>query len=148
MLTLRELFLQRLPLNVHMVLASADTSLDLSKLADMADKVMEVVTPTVASTSTQQTNSKVTLLCKEVARLADIITSVTNDGPRFRHQNSFHTRPAPKTPPPDDLSAGTMLSLGKLYRNARSTVVWETPRPDISGNRRFHPTFQSPFPCK
>ena len=65
---LHELFLQRLPCNVRMVLASADTSLDLSKLADMADKVMEVVTPTVASISTQQTNSEVTLLREEVAR--------------------------------------------------------------------------------
>ncbi|XP_041346698.1 uncharacterized protein LOC121366245 [Gigantopelta aegis] len=35
---LRELFLQRLPPNVRMVLASADTSLDLSKLADMQTK--------------------------------------------------------------------------------------------------------------
>ena len=76
---LHELFLQRLPPNVCMVLTSADTSLDLSKLADMADKVMEVVTPTVASISTQQTNSEVTLLHGEVARLADLITSLTHD---------------------------------------------------------------------
>ena len=46
---LRELFLQRLPANVRMVLASADDSTDLHKLADMADKVMEVSTPTVAA---------------------------------------------------------------------------------------------------
>lgn len=46
---LRELFLQRLPANVRMVLASADASMELDKLADMADKVMEVATPTVAS---------------------------------------------------------------------------------------------------
>ena len=42
---LRELFLQKL----RMVLASADASMELDKLADMADKVMEVATPTVAS---------------------------------------------------------------------------------------------------
>ena len=103
---LRELFLQRLPPNVCMVLASADTSLDLSKVVDMADKVLEVVTPTVASISTQKTNSEVTLLREEVARLADLITSLTHDRPRFRHQNSFRTcrqrSPALKTPPPDD----------------------------------------------
>ena len=103
---LRELFLQRLPPNVRMVLASADTSLDLSKLADMADKVMEVVTPTVASISTQQTNSEITLLHEEVACLADLITSLTHDRPRFQHRNSFRTRqqcsPAPKTLPHDD----------------------------------------------
>ena len=45
----RELFLQRLPPNVRMVLASADATMDLNKLADMADKVMEVATPTVSA---------------------------------------------------------------------------------------------------
>ena len=39
---LRELFVQRLPSKVRMVLASADSSMDLDKLADMADKVMEL----------------------------------------------------------------------------------------------------------
>ena len=89
---LRELFLQRLPPNVRMVLASADTSLDLSKLGDMADKVMEVVIPTVASISTQQTNSEVTLLREEVARLADLITSLTYNRPKSQHRSSSHTR--------------------------------------------------------
>ena len=46
---LRELFLQRLPANVRIVLASMDMSMDISKLADMADKFMEVATPTVAT---------------------------------------------------------------------------------------------------
>ena len=32
-----------------MVLNSADTTMDLNKLADMADKVMEVVTPVISS---------------------------------------------------------------------------------------------------
>ena len=41
--------------------------------------------------------------------------------------------------------AGTM---GKLHGNARSPVVSETPRPDVSGDRRFRPTFQSSFSCK
>ena len=75
-----------------MVLTSADTSLDLSKLAYMADKVMEVVTPTVTSISTQQTNSEVTLLHEEVACLADLSTLLTHDRPRFQHRKSFRTR--------------------------------------------------------
>ncbi|XP_065295292.1 uncharacterized protein [Dermacentor albipictus] len=41
---LRELFMQRLPVNVQMVLATA-TVMDLNSLASLADKVMEVVTP-------------------------------------------------------------------------------------------------------
>ena len=44
---LREHFLQRLPPNVRMVLASTPDDTGLEKLADLADKVMEVATPTV-----------------------------------------------------------------------------------------------------
>ena len=46
---LRELFLQRLPSNVRMVLASADTTTELGKLAEMADKVLEVAAPPTVS---------------------------------------------------------------------------------------------------
>ena len=42
-------------------------------------------------------------------------------------------------------SAGTMPSLGELHGNAKSPVVGETPRPDVSGDRRFWLTSQSPF---
>lgn len=45
---LRELFLQRLPTNVQVVLAAAST-LDLNSLASLADKVMEVATPAVCT---------------------------------------------------------------------------------------------------
>lgn len=52
---LRELFLQRLPTNVQMVLAAA-APLDLAGLAGLADAVMEVSAPSViiaADTTTQ-----------------------------------------------------------------------------------------------
>ena len=45
---LRELFLQRLPANVQMILASAD-AMTVDKLADMADRIMEAATPTISS---------------------------------------------------------------------------------------------------
>ena len=47
---LRELFLQRLPANVQMILASAD-AMTLDKLAEMADRIMEAATPTISSVS-------------------------------------------------------------------------------------------------
>ena len=72
---LRELFLQCLPPNVRMVLASTDASMDLNKLADMADKVMEVATPTVSAiTDTRTDHSEIKQLREEVARLADLVT--------------------------------------------------------------------------
>ena len=48
---LRELFLQRLPANVQMILALAD-SMSLDKLAEMADRIMDAATPTISSVST------------------------------------------------------------------------------------------------
>ena len=42
---LRELFLQRLPANVRMVLASIPDTTSLDSLAELADKVIEVATP-------------------------------------------------------------------------------------------------------
>ena len=64
---LRELFLQRLPPNVRMVLASTDDAMDLNKLAGMADKVMEVAMPTVSAISdTCADSSEVQHLREEV----------------------------------------------------------------------------------
>ena len=54
----RELFQQYLPPNVRMVLSSADTTMDLNKLADMADKVIEVSTTTVASVSVPESQQQ------------------------------------------------------------------------------------------
>ena len=48
---LKKLFLQRLPPNMHMVLALADEKTDLAKLADIADKVIKVAAPSVSAIS-------------------------------------------------------------------------------------------------
>lgn len=47
---IRELFLQRLPSDVRMVLASIEST-DLNQLANTADKIMEVSTPAVNAVS-------------------------------------------------------------------------------------------------
>ena len=74
---LRELFLQRLTPNVRMVLASVDTSMELNKLADMADKIMEVAIPTISAIAdTHIDTSEVKQLREEVARLADLVASL------------------------------------------------------------------------
>jgi hypothetical protein len=80
---LREHFLQRLPANVRMVLASTDSSTDLSKLAELADKVMEVATPTIANLSDPApiaagiSSSEVKQLREEVSRLTGLVESLT-----------------------------------------------------------------------
>ena len=90
---LKELFLQRLPANVRIVLASADDATDLQKLADMADKIVEVATPTVAAVT--DTSTEVQQLKEEVSRLADLVASLSQRDhlPRRSRSTSRHRRP-------------------------------------------------------
>ena len=83
---LRELFMQHLPPNVRMVLASADATMGPYKLADMADKVMEVTMPTVSAiydTSTDILGVK--QFREEVAHLTDLVSSLSS---QTRHRSS------------------------------------------------------------
>ena len=105
---LRELFLQRLPANGQMVLASADVSMDLGKLAHMADKVMEVAVPTVAAipSSTATNSQEVQQLRQEVALLTESVTSLTTSL-RRRSPSSRGRTPSPtrtnNPPKPEEL---------------------------------------------
>ena len=99
---LKELFLQRLPPNVRMVLASADDTTDLAKLADMADKVIEVAAPTVSAVSRTNPDADIDKLRAEVTRLADLVSSLTQHRPRIgrRHSRASRTHtPAPSRSP-------------------------------------------------
>ena len=72
---LRDLFLQQLPSHVRMVLAlSGDLSLDA--LAQLADKVMEVTSPTISAIQVSPLTSEVDQLRAEVERLWDLIFSI------------------------------------------------------------------------
>ena len=123
---LRELFLQRLPPNVRMVLASADTSTDISKLADMADKVMEVAAPTVSAiTNTRTDTTDVKQLREEVARLADLVASLTT--PSHRRSTSRPRRPqspAPRNPPSEDPLCWYHAKYGEAARKCKDPCSW------------------------
>lgn len=104
---LQELFLQRLPHNVRMVLASTPDSTSLDKLADMADKIMEVATPSVATTSTPTVAASSTPLAstpeveqlrKELTRLEKLIHKLAHSRSSSR-SNARSTRRSP-TPTP------------------------------------------------
>ena len=76
-----------------MVLASADPTSDLPKLAEMADKIIEVATPpTVAATSTSV--SKVQQLKEEVKRLTQLVSSIAQHRPR-QNQRRLSSRRSP-----------------------------------------------------
>ena len=99
------LFLQRLPANVRMFLASAADTTDLAKIADMADKVVEVAAPSVSAISHTSTDAKVEKLQPEVTRLADLVASLTQHRPRRDRSQSRGRRncsPAPQGAQPQD----------------------------------------------
>ena len=103
---LRELFLHRLPANVRMVLASADATTDLAKLADMADKIVEVAAPPiVAATSTSV--SEIQELKAEVARLTELVASITQTRPH--HGCSRSRGRCPHSPAPADTQTAESL---------------------------------------
>ena len=119
-----ELFQQQLPPNVRMVLASADTSMDLVKLADVADKVMEVATPTISAiTDTQPDPSEVKQLWDEVACLADLVVSITTCScrtSRHRHPRS----PTPQNTPPTGSLCWYHTKYGEAAQKCKDPCSW------------------------
>ena len=123
---LRELFLLRLPANVRMVLASADVSMDLGKLADMADKVMEVAVPTVAAipSSTATNSQDVQQLRQEVARLAELVTSLTTSLRRRRPSGHGRTPSPTRTNNPPKL-CWYHAKFGGNAKKCKKPCAWE-----------------------
>ena len=91
---LRELFLQRLPSHVRMVLASSG-DMPLEALATLADKVMEVASPSVSSVSVAPLTSEVGQLRSEVAQLREMIAAlkVTPSNPHRRGRSRSQSTP-------------------------------------------------------
>ena len=130
---LGQLFLQRLPPSVRMVLAFADTSMELGRLANMADKVMEVATPTVAAvshknndSSTTHDSSEITHLREKVARLASLVESLAT---RPRHRSTSRpsrrsSNPAPPTAPQDVL-CWYHAKFGEAAQKCKSPFLWD-----------------------
>ena len=73
---LQELFLQRLPAYVRMVLASTAKPASLEQLATLADKIMEAVaSPSIFNVETSQLSTELSELRAEVARLRQLVDS-------------------------------------------------------------------------
>ena len=104
---LRELFLQRLPPNVRMVLASSPEGTGLEQLTELADKVMEVAVPTpppIAAVTTSPTLAEeVGQLCDNISRLEKMIKSLAQSR---SHSNTRSSR-RPSSPSPTNASDTT-----------------------------------------
>lgn len=90
---IKELFLQRLPPNVRMVLASTGDTIALEELAQLADRITEVAIPSVATVSASPITTEVEQLRAEVTRLAGLVQSLSTNkrAPRSRSQSPRRT---------------------------------------------------------
>ena len=91
----RQLFLQRLPSSVRMVLASSSSTLSLPQLAELADKILEVSTPPAVSSISQQDTSEMKQLTENLSRL---ISTLDGSLQRFRESTSRHSRASSRSP--------------------------------------------------
>ena len=126
----RELFLQRPPANVRMVLASTDSTMDINKLADMADKVIDISAPSVYAITSSAHSSDVKELHEEVARLTDLVASLTTGPYHSRRCSTPRPRrsqsPAPTSASPaQDSLCWYHRRFGNKAKNCQDPCSWE-----------------------
>ena len=88
---LRQLFLQRLPQNVHLILASSSDTVDLEQLAVIADKIIEVAPPpTVAACSNTPSPqyARIGELQAQVNQLTNLVQGLVTSGQQSRRSRS------------------------------------------------------------
>ena len=133
---LRELFLQRLPPNVRMVLASTPGTVSLDKLAEIADKVVEVASPSVsavsapigtASNAPPALTPDIEQLRTDVARLEKLVSNLTT---RSRPSSRSTPRPSrrPSSPAASSADSTTLCwyhqKFGDQAQRCRSPCTW------------------------
>lgn len=112
---LRELFLQRLPNTVRMILTTSST-VSLEALAEMADKIMDIAPPAISAVSAPSalspTVSEFQALRDEVARLTDLVST------------SLHFNRRPRSPRPSSPRRGSRRRSPSRPQSAVPTECW------------------------
>ena len=135
---LRELFFQRLPGHVRMVLASSGDTVSLDTLADMADKMLEVAPPTVSSVTSPavlQTppappppaSSDVAQLRSEISELRQLISSLqlpTHRNSRLSSQPPSRTSSRASSPSPSSSFCWYHRRFGDKAKKCTSPCSW------------------------
>lgn len=91
---LRELFLQRLPANVRMVLASSGEASPLQELAELGDRIIAAASPAVAGV-TQSQPSEIDKLRAEVSQLRETVSALSSPRQRSPYRPSRQRSPSP-----------------------------------------------------
>lgn len=92
----RQLFEQRLPHNVRMVLASLPSTMPLVDVASMADRIVEVATPAPVSVSTIDTTSTK----QELVELRSLLSTLSEKVDRLMKQSRGRSRSRHRSPGP------------------------------------------------
>ena len=118
---LRELFLQHLPTNVRLILASTADTVSLEDLATLADKIMEVHSsaPSVASVTSSQLSTEVDKLRAEIATLKKMV----NRGSTPRRTRTRSSSPA-RPPTSDSSICWYHQTFGPDARKCRAPCSW------------------------
>ena len=142
---IKGLFMQRLPTNVRMVLASASERTPLEELAALADKIMEVASPSIATLvrhhmqrarwtacvrRTRPCGSKLQL-CRQEQGLDGVDRAVETEADHVPHLNQESA----------GITAGSAMPLVGVPRHVRRR---ETTRPATSGDEFRWPSVESP----
>ena len=116
---LRELFLQRLPANVRMVLASTRGDTLIDEIAKLADKIIKVAVPQISSVSNQPNSSDIEDLCAEIASLKQQINILKRASRRARSTHPRATSPHSCTtspaPPSSQSTADTVCWYHQIF---------------------------------
>ena len=103
---LRELFLQCLPANIRMVLASSLDTANLEDLAQLADKIVEVAASSISAVSATHLSDEFERLRAEVTSLRKVVDSLPlttaskRDHPRSRPRDHSRTWSRGRSPSP------------------------------------------------
>ena len=139
---LRELFLQRLPANVRIVLASSGVDKTLQELAELGDRVIAAASPAIAGIAPSQP-TEIEKLRSEIAQLRETVSAVSSPAPRqMPRQQSPYRASRPRSPSPH-----RQPRLHSPPPSQRSHVCWYharfgnrarkcTPPCSYSGNER------------
>lgn len=117
----RELFLQRLPTNVRMILASTDSGKTLADLAQLADKVMEVAAPPISSVTTTRLR-EVDQLRTETGELRKLVEKLiaVKQPPRSRTLSCGRSPSPASTSPPQPTVCWYHQKFGSAAQKCRS----------------------------
>lgn len=136
---LRELFLQRLPSNVRMVLASTPEGTTIDQLAEMADKIMEVASSSLAALSKPSASGttpppafaeEFKHLRSDMSRLETLVNKLARN--RSSSRSNYRSSRRSPTPPPTDDSSDSLCwyhsKFGDQAQKCRSPCAWSLNR--------------------